>query len=386
MNNNPKKLPIGSKIGIIGGGQLGRMMVQAAKKLGYKTIILDPVPLCPAGQLSDHQIVAEYDSIAASKSLAHMCDVVTYEFENVDLDSLISISEHVDIYPSPEILKISNNRIREKQKLSSIGIPTVKFLPIYSFDDLDKAIVEIGFPMVLKTATSGYDGKGQVIIKSKNEISNSIKKLLVNNTNFIVEEFLDFQCELSVICGRNKNGLNKTFFPAENIHKNHILDISIIPPRISQEIISDAQKIATQIAEKLNLIGLLAVEMFLTKENKLLVNELAPRPHNSGHYTMDACKTSQFSQLIRILTNMPLGNTDILNPVVMVNILGDLWVKNSSPPNFESLKNSANTFLHLYGKDEPRIGRKMGHVNVISTNVNEAYKKALKIRKGLNTS
>ena len=265
-------------------------------------------------------------------------------------------------------------------------MPKSKFLPIYSFDDFDKAIVEIGFPMVLKTATSGYDGKGQVIIKSKKEISNSIKKLLVNNTNFIVEEFLDFQCELSVICARNKNGLNKTFFPSENIHQNHILDISIVPPRIPQEIISDAQKIAIQIAEKLNLIGLLAVEMFLTKENKLLVNELAPRPHNSGHYTMDACKTSQFSQLIRILTNMPLSNTDILNPVVMINILGDLWVNNSSPPNFETLKSSTNTFLHLYGKDEPRLGRKMGHINVISTNVNEAYKKALKIRKGLNTS
>ena len=348
MISRSKKLPHGSVIGIIGGGQLGRMLSQAAKNLEYKTVILDPIPLCPAAQVSDHQIVANYNSISAAKSLSNMCDVVTYEFENVDLNCLMKISENIDVFPSPEILRISSNRILEKEKLRNIGAPTVKFLPINSIEDFNQAKKIIGFPMIIKTASSGYDGKGQKLLKSEHDIDDYLINSINTKKSFIAEDFSDFNCELSVICARNIEGEIITFFPSENIHENHILDISIVPPRVSEKVITSARNLATNIAEALDLVGLLAVEMFLTKNNQLLINELAPRPHNSGHYTMNGCETSQFTQLIKILTKQPLGNTNLSCSSVMINLLGDLWINNSSNLNFEKLNNSKNIFVHLY--------------------------------------
>lgn len=384
MINTSKKLPTGSVIGIIGGGQLGRMLSQAAKILGYKTVILDPVPLCPAGQVSDHQIVGNYNSLSAANSLSNMCDVVTYEFENVDLNCLLKISENIDVFPSPEILKISSNRILEKEKLRKIGAPTVEFFPINSIDDFNQAKKIIGFPMIIKTASSGYDGKGQKLLKSEHDIDDYLINSIKIKKAFIAEDFLDFNCEISVICARNIEGEIITFFPSENIHENHILDISIVPPRVSKKIISSARNLAKNIAESLDLVGLLAVEMFLTKNNELLINELAPRPHNSGHYTMNGCETSQFTQLIKILTKQPLGNSNLSCASVMINLLGDLWINNSSKPNLEKLNKSKNIFVHLYGKDEPRIGRKMGHINITSNNISDAYIKAMEIKSKLS--
>ena len=384
MINTSKKLPTGSVIGIIGGGQLGRMLSQAAKILGYKTVILDPVPLCPAGQVSDHQIVGNYNSLSAANSLSNMCDVVTYEFENVDLNCLFKISENIDVFPSPEILKISSNRILEKEKLRKIGAPTVEFFPINSIDDFNQAQKIIGFPMIIKTASSGYDGKGQKLLKSEHDIDDYLINSIKIKKAFIAEDFLDFNCEISVICARNIEGEIITFFPSENIHENHILDISIVPPRVSKKIISSARNLAKNIAESLDLVGLLAVEMFLTKNNELLINELAPRPHNSGHYTMNGCETSQFTQLIKILTKQPLGNSNLSCASVMINLLGDLWINNSSKPNLEKLNKSKNIFVHLYGKDEPRIGRKMGHINITSNNISDAYIKAMEIKSKLS--
>ena len=384
MISRSKKLPPGSVIGIIGGGQLGRMLSQAAKKLEYKTVILDPIPLCPAGQVSDHQIVANYNSISAAKSLSNMCDVVTYEFENVDLNCLMKISENIDVFPSPEILRISSNRILEKEKLRNIGAPTVKFLPINSIEDFNQAKKIIGFPMIIKTASSGYDGKGQKLLKSEHDIDDYLINAINTKKSFIAEDFSDFNCELSVICARNIEGEIITFFPSENIHENHILDISIVPPRVSEKVITSARNLATNIAEALDLVGLLAVEMFLTKNNQLLINELAPRPHNSGHYTMNGCETSQFTQLIKILTKQPLGNTNLSCSSVMINLLGDLWINNSSNLNFEKLNNSKNIFVHLYGKDEARIGRKMGHINITSENISDAFIKAMEIKSKLS--
>tara|TARA_Y100000590_G_scaffold470771_1_gene669931 strand:- start:35201 stop:36358 length:1158 start_codon:yes stop_codon:yes gene_type:complete len=384
MINTSKKLPTGSVIGIIGGGQLGRMLSQAAKILGYKTVILDPVPLCPAGQVSDHQIVGNYNSLSAANSLSNMCDVVTYEFENVDLNCLLKISENIDVFPSPEILKISSNRILEKEKLRKIGAPTVEFFPINSIDDFNQAQKIIGFPMIIKTASSGYDGKGQKLLKSEHDIDDYLINSIKIKKAFIAEDFLDFNCEISVICARNIEGEIITFFPSENIHENHILDISIVPPRVSKKIISSARNLAKNIAESLDLVGLLAVEMFLTKNNELLINELAPRPHNSGHYTMNGCETSQFTQLIKILTKQPLGNSNLSCASVMINLLGDLWINNSSKPNLEKLNKSKNIFVHLYGKDEPRIGRKMGHINITSNNISDAYIKAMEIKSKLS--
>ena len=384
MISRSKKLPHGSVIGIIGGGQLGRMLSQAAKKLEYKTVILDPIPLCPAGQVSDHQIVANYNSISAAKSLSNMCDVVTYEFENVDLNCLMKISENIDVFPSPEILRISSNRILEKEKLRNIGAPTVKFLPINSIEDFNQAKRIIGFPMIIKTASSGYDGKGQKLLKSEHDIDDYLINSINTKKSFIAEDFSDFNCEISVICARNIEGDIITFFPSENIHENHILNISIVPPRVSNKVITSARNLAINVAEALDLVGLLAVEMFLTKNNELLINELAPRPHNSGHYTMNGCETSQFTQLIKILTKQPLGNTNLSCSSVMINLLGDLWINNSSKPDFDKLNKSKNIFVHLYGKDEPRIGRKMGHINITSENISDAFIKAMEIKSKLS--
>ena len=384
MISRSKKLPPGSVIGIIGGGQLGRMLSQAAKNLEYKTVILDPIPLCPAGQVSDHQIVANYNSISAAKSLSNMCDVVTYEFENVDLECLMKISEDIDVFPSPEILRISSNRILEKQKLRNIGAPTVEFLPINSIEDFNQAKRIIGFPMIIKTASSGYDGKGQKLLKSEHDIDDYLINAINTKKSFIAEDFSDFNCEISVICARNIEGDIITFFPSENIHENHILNISIVPPRVSNKVITSARNLAINVAEALDLVGLLAVEMFLTKNNELLINELAPRPHNSGHYTMNGCETSQFTQLIKILTKQPLGNTNLSCPSVMINLLGDLWINNSSKPDFDKLNKSKNIFVHLYGKDEPRIGRKMGHINITSENISDAFIKAMEIKSKLS--
>ena len=384
MISRSKKLPPGSVIGIIGGGQLGRMLSQAAKHLEYKTVILDPIPLCPAGQVSDHQIVANYNSISAAKSLSNMCDVVTYEFENVDLNCLMKISEDIDVFPSPEILRISSNRILEKQKLRNIGAPTVEFLPINSIEDFNQAKRIIGFPMIIKTASSGYDGKGQKLLKSEHDIDDYLINSINTKKSFIAEDFSDFNCEISVICARNIEGDIITFFPSENIHENHILNISIVPPRVSNKVITSARNLAINVAEALDLVGLLAVEMFLTKNNELLINELAPRPHNSGHYTMNGCETSQFTQLIKILTKQPLGNTNLSCPSVMINLLGDLWINNSSKPDFDKLNKSKNIFVHLYGKDEARIGRKMGHINITSENISDAFIKAMEIKSKLS--
>ena len=360
------------------------MLSQAAKNLEYKTVILDPIPLCPAGQVSDHQIVANYNSISAAKSLSNMCDVVTYEFENVDLECLMKISEDIDVFPSPEILRISSNRILEKQKLRNIGAPTVEFLPINSIEDFNQAKRIIGFPMIIKTASSGYDGKGQKLLKSEHDIDDYLINSINTKKSFIAEDFSDFNCEISVICARNIEGDIITFFPSENIHENHILNISIVPPRVSNKVITSARNLAINVAEALDLVGLLAVEMFLTKNNELLINELAPRPHNSGHYTMNGCETSQFTQLIKILTKQPLGNTNLSCSSVMINLLGDLWINNSSKPDFDKLNKSKNIFVHLYGKDEPRIGRKMGHINITSENISDAFIKAMEIKSKLS--
>ena len=375
--NNSNELPAGSKIGILGGGQLGRMLVQAAKILGYKTVILDPTPLSPAGQIADHQIIAEYSSTAAAKAMAHMCDVVTYEFESV-----LAISDRVELHPSPEVLSIARDRNKEKTKLFSLNIPTPKFSTIDTLNSLEEVPSELNFPFVLKTATSGYDGKGQIIVESKKNIAQAFNSLNKKRSGLIAEEFIDFECELSVICARDKSGNIATFGPSENIHRNHILDISIVPARIPEKIKSLAEDIAITIAKDLKVIGLIAVEMFLTKDGNLLVNELAPRPHNSGHYSIDACNTSQFTQLIRILTGKTLGKTKSFSPAVMVNLLGDIWTQNSCP-DWKKVTSKKGSHLHLYGKENPRPDRKMGHITVTDDNVVKALDKAMFIRKSL---
>ena len=362
----------GSTIGIIGGGQLGRMLAIAARQMDYKTIVLDPDPGCPTGQVADGQIVEAYSSRDASRELARSTDVVTYEFENVDADSVSAAAELKPVRPSASVLRTTQHRLHEKNALLKAGVSVAPFRNVESLSDLQKAAVDLGYPMVLKTSTQGYDGKGQMIITRAEDLEHSYETLGSHKVELIVEQFVPFQMEISTICARTADGATATFPPSENIHRNHILDVSIVPPRISETVIDNARLLAADIAEQLDVVGLISVEMFVTKENELLVNELAPRPHNSGHYTMDGCDTSQFEQLVRVLAGLPISEPQLHSPTVMVNLLGEVWVDTDGDPDWARALELPGVSLHLYGKAEPRVGRKMGHINVVAETVEDA--------------
>ena len=362
----------GSTIGIIGGGQLGRMLAIAARQMDYKTVVLDPDSNCPAGQVADRVIRSEYSDLKASSELAALADVVTYEFENVDADSVSSAEKHKPVRPSSTVLRTTQNRLHEKKALLEAGIPVANFRKVDSLKDLEDAASVLGYPMVLKTATEGYDGKGQSIIHGEHDLAISYDQLNARNVEIIVEQFVSFKAEVSTICARTADGMTATFDPSENIHRNHILDTSIVPARIDESVADKARIVATNIAEKLDVIGLIAVEMFVTQENDILVNELAPRPHNSGHYTMDGCDTSQFEQLVRVLAGMPITLPKLHSPTVMVNLLGEIWEDTGGNPDWQRALEMPGVSLHLYGKSAARIGRKMGHINVVAETVEEA--------------
>ncbi len=362
----------GSTIGIIGGGQLGRMLAIAARQMDYKTVVLDPDSNCPAGQVADRVIRSEYSDLKASSELAALADVVTYEFENVDADSVSSAEKHKPVRPSSTVLRTTQNRLHEKKALLEAGIPVANFRKVDSLKDLEDAASVLGYPMVLKTATEGYDGKGQSIIHGEHDLAISYDQLNARNVELIVEQFVSFKAEVSTICARTADGMTATFDPSENIHRNHILDTSIVPARIDESVAGKARIVATNIAEKLDVIGLIAVEMFVTQENDILVNELAPRPHNSGHYTMDGCDTSQFEQLVRVLTGMPITLPKLHSPTVMVNLLGEIWEDTGGNPDWQRALELPGVSLHLYGKSAARVGRKMGHINVVAETVEEA--------------
>ena len=370
----------GSTIGIIGGGQLGRMLAIAARQMDYKTVVLDPDSNCPAGQVADRVIRSDYSDLKASSELAALADVVTYEFENVDADSVSSAEKHKPVRPSSSVLRTTQNRLHEKKALLQAGIPVANFRKVDSLRDLEDAASVLGYPMVLKTATEGYDGKGQSIIDGERDLAISYDQLSARNVDLIVEQFVSFKAEVSTICARTIDGMTATFDPAENIHRNHILDTSIVPARIDESVTDKARIIATDIAEKLDVIGLIAVEMFVTQDNDILVNELAPRPHNSGHYTMDGCDTSQFEQLVRILAGMPITLPKLHSPTVMVNLLGEIWEDTDGNPDWQRALELPGVSLHLYGKSAARVGRKMGHINVVAETVEEALYIAVEAR------
>ncbi|MEH7544647.1 MULTISPECIES: 5-(carboxyamino)imidazole ribonucleotide synthase [Bacillaceae] len=357
----------GSTIGILGGGQLGRMISIAGRNMGYHFITLDPTPDSPCGQAADQQIISSFSDLKAAQELADSSDVITYEFENVD-SNVASLLENTSFVPQgSELLRITQNRIREKSSLQSYDVPVAPFLVIESENDIHKAADCFGFPSIMKTATGGYDGKGQWIIKSTDEIPNAMEIWKNAGKDMIIEKFIPFSKELSVIVARNLQGQTKTFPVAENIHVNNILHQSIVPARITAEQQEKAEKISLKVAESLQAIGLIAIEMFLTNDDEIIVNELAPRPHNSGHYSMDACITSQFEQHIRAICGLPLGDTTLLSPIIMVNILGQhlsevLTKINQLPPTAK---------LHLYGKKESEENRKMGHINFLGSSIEQ---------------
>jgi 5-(carboxyamino)imidazole ribonucleotide synthase len=347
-------LPPGSVIGIIGGGQLGRMSAIAAARLGYKCHIFSPEPDSPAGQVASLSTIADYTDHVALHRFAEAVDVITFEFENVPADGLELLTSLKPVRPGPAILRLSQDRLQEKQFLNDIGIATAPWRELRDATGLTTAIAQIGLPAVLKTTRLGYDGKGQAVLQPGEDPAPGFTQL--QPKPLILEGFIDFACEISVIVARTENGAIAAFDPVENRHKHHILDLTLAPAPLPLETLAEASRIACLIAEKLELIGLLAVEMFVTETGALLVNEIAPRPHNSGHWTLDACTTSQFEQHIRAVAGLPLGTAARHADAVMKNLVG--------PDDMASLPAILATpglIPHLYGKTEARAGRKMGH-------------------------
>ncbi len=370
----------GASIGILGGGQLARMLSLAAKPMGYKVIVLDPDPNCPAASVCDQVMAANFDDAVALEKLASLCDVVTLEFENVPASGLAILESRVPLRPSARVLEIARDRILEKQFLNDIGVQIAPWAAVRVMEDLEPAIRLVQLPAILKTATMGYDGKGQAKVGTLKEAQTVFSRF---GMDCVLEGLVEFDLEISVIVARSSRGEVRAFAPFENAHANGILDVTTIPANIPESLSSHAEKIALEIAAKLEAIGLLTIEMFVTKDARVLVNELAPRPHNSGHLTIEACPTSQFEQAIRAVCGLPLGNVTPHSPAAMVNLLGDLW--QNAVPNWNAALEIPNTHLHLYGKLEARAGRKMGHVTALGETVQETREAALRAREALNS-
>ncbi len=371
-------------LGMLGGGQLGRFFVIAAHELGYQVTVLDPDQNSPAGKIADVHICANFDDAAALKKMAETCAAVSTEFENVPAKSLEMLALTTTVSPSAASVAIAQNRILEKNFIKDAGLPVAPFAVINSAADLPKDDNPL-YPAILKVARFGYDGKGQARVKNQAEALNAFAEF--KNETCVLERMMALDLEVSVVLARDEQGNIAAFSTAENSHLNGILDISIVPARCSEVLKANAQELAKKLAEKLDYVGVLGVEFFVVGK-QLLVNEIAPRPHNSGHYTIDACVTNQFEQQVRVMTGLPLGDPSLHSNAVMVNILGDSWFAGGNNKALEPAWNKAcshaNLKLHLYGKHEPRKARKMGHFTVIGKNKQAALNVALIARSQLN--
>ncbi len=365
-----KSIQPGSTIGLLGGGQLGRMFAIAGRKMGYRIHTFDPTPDCPTGQIADREVNRPFTDISALQDFAKQVDVITYEFENIPVEPLRSIEGIVPLFPNPQVLHICQNRRREKEWLQKNGFPVAPFCVVDSIEGFKKAVSEIGFPSVLKTADFGYDGKGQQKLSVSSDLEFVWSQLQAPVG--VLEGWISYDAELSVIVARNSQGEMKSFPVIRNHHENHILALSQVPANFDPEIEKRALEIAQGVAEKFALVGLMAVECFLTKEGKILINEMAPRTHNSGHFSFDACVTSQFEQQLRAVCGLPLGSTEVMKPSVMRNLLGDEWT--AGEPAWESLLGLPGLKLHLYGKFEAKPGRKMGHYTVLGNSIEDCLK------------
>lgn len=354
-----KYLLTNSTIGIIGGGQLGRMLALAAKAMGYRIIVLDPTADCPAAQVSDEQIIADYDDKVALRELSEKADVVTYEFENIDYDALKMTQNLVSVPQGSELLSITQDRILEKAYLESANINIAPYAVIVEQDEIESEIKSIGYPAVLKTAQGGYDGKGQVVLHDERDIETAAR--LLRYGSCVLEAWIPFEKEISVVVARNLDGQVETFPVAENVHVNNILHTTTAPADVADDVHEEAEEIARKLADVLQLCGVLAVEMFVTSSGAIYVNELAPRPHNSGHFTIEACSISQFTQHIRAIVGLPLVKPELLKPALMINILG----QHVDDVN-KQMVNYPHWFVNYYGKKEAKINRKMGHITVLT--------------------
>lgn len=367
---NPEKFTVG----ILGGGQLGRMSVLAGRRLGMSFVVFEPSGGACATKVADTSYGYGYDELDGLRDFAAQVDVATYEFENVPADAAAAVAEIVPLRPNARTLSVCQHRLREKTFLKESRIPHAPFAVAERAQDLQAAIDSLGGPCVVKTAAFGYDGKGQVKVDDPLNVDvQALWSTLKDPPGVVVERWIEHQGEVSVIVARDTSDKSACFEMAENVHRNHILHMSIVPARVSEQIRARGIELAIEIAEALDVVGLIAVEMFIT-EDGLLVNEMAPRPHNSGHYTLDACATSQFEQHVRAVAGLPLGAPNLLRPAVMVNLLGDLW--NNGTPDFEGLLADPTVSLHLYDKGAARPGRKMGHFTVLDLDVEAAVARA----------
>lgn len=371
----------GSTLGVLGSGQLGRMFTIAARRLGYRVHVLSPDDDTPTGQVADVEVRAAYDDLDAIAKFAQRVSVVTFEFENVPSPTTAAAEKFAPVRPGGHVLHVTQNRLREKDFLRQAGIGTTPYYAVRSEDDLRSAIAKTGCPAVLKTADWGYDGKGQAKVQSADDVA-KIWPAFVGQES-ILEAFVDFACEISVVGARGLDGEFVAYGPIHNTHRNHILDVSICPAPVSAAVSQAAIEITRTIFEQLQVVGVLCVEFFVTRDDKLLVNELAPRPHNSGHYTIDACVSCQFEQQVRAVCGLPLGSVRQHRPAAMVNLLGDVWQPNA--PRWDQALKRDDLKLHLYGKAEPRAGRKMGHFTALADTAQEAASLALAAREALQS-
>ena len=371
----------GGTLGVLGSGQLGRMFAIAARRLGYRIHVLSPESDTPTGQVADKEIQASYQDLKAVEDFAAEVDVVTFEFENVDSQTVEAIERNTRVHPAGRVLHTTQHRLREKNFLQSISVPVTPFAAIRSQEDLENA-ASTHAPGVLKTAAWGYDGKGQVKVEAPTDAIPAWEQ--IDRAEAIFEKFVDFNQELSIVAARGQDGECAFYGPMANLHENHILSISVCPGGFSEKVTSEAQEITRAILEALNYVGTLCVEFFLTQDGSLLVNELAPRPHNSGHLTIDGHRTCQFEQQVRAIAGLPLGSPAQIKPAAMVNLLGDVW-QNGDPDWSSALANN-NLKLHLYGKREARVGRKMGHINILSDTPESAKQLAVSALQSLKNN
>jgi 5-(carboxyamino)imidazole ribonucleotide synthase len=369
---NAPVLP-GATIGVLGSGQLGRMLAIAARQMGYRVATLSPDTDTPLGQIADREVVADYDDLDAVRAFAGSVDVVTFEFENVSSAATAAAAERAPVYPNGQVLHTTQNRLREKTFLSANGFPTTPFAPVRSRADLDTAAGALGLPAVLKTAGFGYDGKGQRTVRSAADLDDAWAEVAGSDAEpaLILEAFVDFASELSIVAARGRDGSFAAFPAVTNEHANHILDITTAPATLPPGVAARAEEIARGVLDALDVVGVLCVELFLTRAGELLINELAPRPHNSGHWTIEGSETSQFEQQLRAVCGLPLGSVALRRSgAAMANLLGDLWV--SGEPDWAAALAIPGVHLHLYGKLQARPGRKMGHLTALADTPDDA--------------
>lgn len=372
----------GATLGVLGGGQLGRMFVLQARTMGYRTVVLDPDPGSPAGQVADLHLRAPYADGTALDRLARECDAVTTEFENVPAEALERLAGLCRVRPPVGAVAIAQDRIREKQFLERAGFPTAPFRPVRDEEELRAAVREVALPALLKTSRLGYDGKGQAPVDGPEDAPAAFAAL--GGVACVLEERLALETELSVVLARGDDGAVVAFPVGENRHRDGILETTVVPARTSARTTEEARDTACRVAAALEYVGVLGVELFVANGGRIYVNELAPRPHNSGHYTLDACSTDQFEQQLRALCALPLADARLLSPVAMVNLLGDLWA--GGEPRWAEALRRPGVRLHLYGKAEPRPGRKMGHLNCLADDPGRALALALEARDALADS